>query len=58
MRPSESIILLIHLLNPLSLLSLKSSRSEEPTNAPENELELGDIIKEIIITIIPIENNT
>ncbi|AKB11191.1 hypothetical protein VY93_02460 [Mycoplasmopsis synoviae ATCC 25204] len=40
---------------PLSLETLNNSKSLEPTNAPENELESGDINSETIITQTPIK---
>ena len=44
--PKENIAHLKNVLIPFSFFSLNSSRSEEPTNAPENELASGDIAKD------------
>ncbi|CRH25353.1 Uncharacterised protein [Chlamydia trachomatis] len=39
----------VNFLKPLSLETLNKSRSLEPTSAPENEFECGDINNESII---------
>ncbi|CAC13523.1 unknown; predicted coding region [Mycoplasmopsis pulmonis] len=40
---------LLNFLNPLSLENLKSSRSPEPTKAPEKPFESGEVIRDKII---------
>lgn len=53
-RPAANIAHLMNFFVPLSLDCLNKSRSADPTSAPEEALESGDIMKEISI----IKNDT